>query len=53
MPRSAFPLSSARAKHLGIGIAITDHNEIEGTLEACDNPFDTLVIPGDVETKLP
>jgi len=42
----SIPSLLSRAKHLGIGIAITDHNEIEGVLEACDNPLDTLVIPG-------
>ncbi len=31
----------ARAKHLGIGIAITDHNEIQGVIEA--SSFNPLV----------
>src|SRR5512136_3091799 len=36
----------SRAKHLGIGIAITDHNEIQGVLETGKHPHDALVIPG-------
>jgi len=36
----------ARAKHLGIGIAITDHNEIQGVIEACNHSTGALVIPG-------
>ncbi|UCD83721.1 MAG: PHP domain-containing protein, partial [Deltaproteobacteria bacterium] len=35
-----------RAKELNIGIAITDHNEISGSLEACRKSNGTLVIPG-------
>ncbi|MDD1695640.1 MAG: PHP domain-containing protein, partial [Methanoregula sp.] len=35
-----------RAKHLGIGVAITDHNEINGVIEACKQHHDVLVIPG-------
>ncbi len=35
-----------RAKELNIGIAITDHNEISGSLEACRNNNGTLVVPG-------
>lgn len=35
-----------RAKHLGIGIAITDHNEIRGVVRAYHQARDLLVIPG-------
>lgn len=35
-----------RAEQLGIGIAITDHEEIRGVALACDNARDILVIPG-------
>ena len=42
----SIPSLLARAKHMGIGIAITDHNEIQGVTEACNQPDDTLVIPG-------
>jgi len=42
----SIPSLLARAKHMGIGIAITDHNEIQGVIEACNQPDDTLVIPG-------
>ena len=42
----SIPSLLARAKHMGIGIAITDHNEIQGVIEACNQPNDTLVIPG-------
>jgi predicted metal-dependent phosphoesterase TrpH len=35
-----------RAKELNIGVAITDHNEISGSLEACRRNNGTLVIPG-------
>jgi predicted metal-dependent phosphoesterase TrpH len=34
------------AAKLGIGIAITDHNEIKGAIEACKKSDDVLVIPG-------
>jgi predicted metal-dependent phosphoesterase TrpH len=40
------PLLLSRAKRLGIGIAITDHNEIKGVTEAYSHTRDTLVIPG-------
>ncbi len=40
------PSLLARAKHQGTGIAITDHNEIRGVIEACKDPGDVLVIPG-------
>lgn len=40
------PSLLARARHLGIGVAITDHNEIRGAVEACDTSRDVLVIPG-------
>jgi predicted metal-dependent phosphoesterase TrpH len=36
----------ARAKTLGIGVAITDHNEIRGVVEAGVHTQDVLVIPG-------
>jgi predicted metal-dependent phosphoesterase TrpH len=42
----SIPSLLARAKHMGIGIAITDHNEIQGVTEACNQPNDTLIIPG-------
>ena len=35
-----------KAKTLGIGIAITDHNCVEGSLKAIDNKKGILVIPG-------
>ena len=35
-----------RAKHLGMGVAITDHNEISGVIEAYNHSHDVLVIPG-------
>jgi len=35
-----------RAKHLGTGVAITDHNEIQGVTEAFRQPGEVLVIPG-------
>ena len=38
-----------RAKELGIGVAITDHNEIEGSLSACDQS-DVTVVPA-IEVK--
>ena len=40
------PSLLARARYLGIGVAITDHNEIRGAVEACDTSRDVLVIPG-------
>jgi predicted metal-dependent phosphoesterase TrpH len=40
------PSLLTRAKHLGIGVAITDHNEISGALEAWNHPRCALVIPG-------
>jgi predicted metal-dependent phosphoesterase TrpH len=40
------PSLLTRAIHLGIGVAITDHNEIGGVLEACNQPRGALVIPG-------
>jgi len=42
----SIPSLLSRAKHLGIGVSITDHNEISGVIEACDQPHDVLVIPG-------
>ncbi|MBN2457632.1 PHP domain-containing protein [Candidatus Woesearchaeota archaeon] len=35
-----------RAKEKGIGVAITDHNEIAGSLEAARNIEGVLIIPG-------
>lgn len=35
-----------KASKLGIGVAITDHNEINGVLEAFSTDSDVLVIPG-------
>lgn len=35
-----------KAKKLGIGLAITDHNEIKGSLHALKHPRDVMVIPG-------
>ncbi len=40
------PLLLSRAKRLGIGVAITDHNEIRGVAEAWNLTRDTLIIPG-------
>jgi predicted metal-dependent phosphoesterase TrpH len=40
------PSLLSRAKHLGMGVAITDHNEIRGVMEANDSSHDLLVIPG-------
>jgi predicted metal-dependent phosphoesterase TrpH len=42
----SIPSLLTRAKHLGIGVAITDHNEIQGAVEACQQPQGVLVIPG-------
>ncbi|MGB9177417.1 MAG: PHP domain-containing protein [Methanoregula sp.] len=42
----SIPLLLSRAKHFGIGIAVTDHNEIQGVVEAHDQAHDVLVIPG-------
>lgn len=35
-----------KAKRRGIGVAITDHNTIAGSIEACEKARDVLVIPG-------
>ena len=35
-----------KAKKLGIGLALTDHNEIAGVLKAWNNLSDVLIIPG-------
>jgi predicted metal-dependent phosphoesterase TrpH len=35
-----------RAKHLGMGVSITDHNEIRGVIDAGNQSHDVLVIPG-------
>jgi predicted metal-dependent phosphoesterase TrpH len=42
----SIPSLISRAKHLGIGVAITDHNEISGVIEAYNHSHDVLVIPG-------
>ena len=43
---------AARAQELNIGIAITDHNAIQGALEI-DNYKDILSIPGIEVTSMP
>jgi predicted metal-dependent phosphoesterase TrpH len=35
-----------RARHLGIGLAITDHNAVSGSREAVSTTKDVLIIPG-------
>jgi len=35
-----------RARHLGIGLAITDHNAVSGSSEAVSTTKDVLIIPG-------
>ncbi|MCK5107318.1 MAG: PHP domain-containing protein [Nanoarchaeota archaeon] len=41
-----------KAKKLGIGVAITDHNTIKGSLKAFNNKYNVPVIPGvEVTTK--
>ena len=35
-----------KAKKLGIGLAITDHNGVQGALKAWNNMYGVLVIPG-------
>ncbi|MEK7137301.1 MAG: PHP domain-containing protein [Patescibacteria group bacterium] len=35
-----------RAKRRGIGVAITDHNTIAGSIEACEKANDVVVVPG-------
>ncbi len=42
----SIPTLLSRAKHLGIGVAVTDHNEIQGVVEAQTLSRDVLVIPG-------
>jgi predicted metal-dependent phosphoesterase TrpH len=42
----SIPSLLTRAKHLGTGVAITDHNEIQGVIEAYKRSPDVLVIPG-------
>lgn len=42
----SIPSLLTRAKHLGTGVAITDHNEIQGVIEACQQSHGVLVIPG-------
>jgi predicted metal-dependent phosphoesterase TrpH len=43
---TSIPSLLSRAKHLGIGVAITDHNEICGVSEAYNQSHEVLVIPG-------
>lgn len=45
---NSIPSIISRAKHLGIGIAITDHNEIQGVVEAYASAKapEILIIPG-------
>lgn len=41
-----------KAKKLGIGVAITDHNTVRGSLKAFNNKYNVPVIPGvEVTTK--
>ncbi len=40
------PSLLSRARHLGTGIAVTDHNEIRGVVEASEKARDVLVVPG-------
>lgn len=40
------PSLLSRARHLGTGIAVTDHNEIRGVVEASKTARDVLVVPG-------
>ncbi len=42
----SIPSLLKRAKHLGMGVAITDHNEISGVIEAYNHSHEVLVIPG-------
>jgi predicted metal-dependent phosphoesterase TrpH len=42
----SIPSLLTRAKHLGTGVAVTDHNEIQGVIEASRLSHDVLVIPG-------
>jgi predicted metal-dependent phosphoesterase TrpH len=42
----SIPSLLTRAKHLGTGVAITDHNEIQGVIEAYQHTPEVLVIPG-------
>jgi histidinol phosphatase-like PHP family hydrolase len=35
-----------KANRLGIGVSITDHNEIRGVLEALDNRYGVPIVPG-------
>jgi predicted metal-dependent phosphoesterase TrpH len=40
------PSLVTRARHLGIGVAVTDHNEIQGSIEAGQQSPGVLLIPG-------
>ncbi|MGM5482474.1 MAG: PHP domain-containing protein [Nanobdellota archaeon] len=40
------PVALRKAKRMGIGLAITDHNVIGGALEAVNNKEGVMVIPG-------
>jgi predicted metal-dependent phosphoesterase TrpH len=40
------PSLMSRAKQLGIGVAVTDHNEIQGAMETAHQPPGVLRIPG-------
>ena len=42
----SIPSLISRAKHLGMGVAITDHNEIHGVIEAWNQSNGVLVVPG-------
>ena len=42
----SIPSLLTRAKQLGAGVAITDHNEIQGVIEAYQHSSGVLVIPG-------
>jgi predicted metal-dependent phosphoesterase TrpH len=42
----SIPMLLSRSRSLGIGIAITDHNEISGVIETCNQLHNLLVIPG-------
>jgi hypothetical protein len=35
----------SRASEMGVGLSITDHNQVSGSLEACDQD-DVMIIPG-------
>jgi predicted metal-dependent phosphoesterase TrpH len=35
-----------KANRQGIGVAITDHNEVKGVVKACDNRYGVMIVPG-------